>query len=171
MATSIDPQRTIRDLQDLRSLTGDADGAQRVAFTPTWLTARAWFREQLAGLPVEVHADAAGNVWTTLPGTSDRAVVIGSHIDSVPNGGWLDGCLGLLAGLEVLRRVAAEYAGTPPVTLRVVDWADEEGARELEAEGDFIGGRGGGLGGAEDGGGGEGGGGREGEETGEVHGM
>jgi len=129
MATSIDPQRTIRDLQDLRSLTGDADGAQRVAFTPTWLAARAWFRERLAGLPVEVHADAAGNVWTTLPGTSDRAVVIGSHMDSVPNGGWLDGCLGLLAGLEVLRRVAAKYAGKPPVTLRVVDWADEEGAR------------------------------------------
>ena len=107
MATSIDPQRTIRDLQELRSLTGDADGAQRVAFTPTWLAARAWFRERLTGLPVEVHEDAAGNVWTTLPGASERAVVIGSHIDSVPNGGWLDGCLGLLAGLEVLRRVCA----------------------------------------------------------------
>jgi len=129
MAATLDPRRTIRDLEELRALTGDADGAQRVAFTPTWLAARAWFRERLAGLPVEVHADAAGNVWTTLPGASDRAVVIGSHIDSVPNGGWLDGCLGLLAGLEVLRRVAADYAGTPPVTLRVVDWADEEGAR------------------------------------------
>ena len=129
MATSIDPQRTIRDLQDLRSLTGDADGAQRVAFTPVWRAARAWFRERLAGLPVEVHEDAAGNVWTTLRGASDRAVVLGSHIDSVPNGGWLDGCLGLLAGLEVLRRVCAEHAGRPPVTVRVVDWADEEGAR------------------------------------------
>ncbi len=129
MATSIDPQRTIRDLQDLRSLTGDGDGAQRVAFTPTWLTARTWFQERLAGLPVEVHQDAAGNVWTTLRGASDRAVVLGSHIDSVPNGGWLDGCLGLLAGLEVLRRVSVEHAGKPPVTVRVVDWADEEGAR------------------------------------------
>ena len=129
MATSIDPQRTIRDLQDLRSLTGDGDGAQRVAFTPTWLAARAWFRERLAGLPVEVHQDAAGNVWTTLRGASDRAVVLGSHIDSVPNGGWLDGCLGLLAGLEVLRRVSVEHAGKPPVSVHVVDWADEEGAR------------------------------------------
>ena len=129
MATSIDPQRTIRDLQDLRSLTGDGDGAQRVAFTPTWLTARTWFQERLAGLPVEVHQDAAGNVWTTLRGASDRAVVLGSHIDSVPNGGWLDGCLGLLAGLEVLRRVSVEHAGKPPFTVRVVDWADEEGAR------------------------------------------
>lgn len=126
---SLDPQRTIRELEELRTLTGDADGAQRVAFTPTWQRARAWFRQQLAGLPVEVHEDAAGNVWTTLPGASRRAVVIGGHIDSVPNGGWLDGCLDLLAGLEVLRRVAAEYRGRPPVTLRLVDWADEEGAR------------------------------------------
>ena len=126
---SIDPQRTLRELQELRSLTGDEAGAQRVAFTPTWVAARAWFRERLAGLPVEVHEDAAGNVWTTLAGASDRAVVIGSHIDSVPDGGWLDGCLGLLAGVEVLRRVCAAYAGRPPVTLRVVDWADEEGAR------------------------------------------
>ncbi len=129
MAARLDPQRTIRELEELRSLTGDADGAQRVAFTPAWQRARAWFRERLAGLPVEVHGDAAGNVWTTLPGACDRAVVIGSHIDSVPNGGWLDGCLGLLAGLEVLRRVAAESEGRPPVTLRLVDWADEEGAR------------------------------------------
>jgi hydantoinase/carbamoylase family amidase len=129
MATALDPQRTIRELSELRALTGDSGGAQRVAFTPTWRAARAWFRERLVELPVEVHEDAAGNVWATLPGASDRAVVVGSHIDSVPNGGWLDGCLGLLAGLEVLRRVCAEHAGRPPVTLRVVDWADEEGAR------------------------------------------
>jgi len=129
MAGLLDPQRTIRELEELRALTSDTNGAQRLAFTPTWLLARAWFLERLAGLPVETHADAAGNVWTTLAGTSPRAVVIGSHIDSVPNGGWLDGCLGLLAGVEVLRRVAAEHAGRPPVTLRVVDWADEEGAR------------------------------------------
>jgi hydantoinase/carbamoylase family amidase len=126
---SIDPTRTIRELEELRSLTGDADGAQRVAFTPTWVKARGWFRERLAGLPVEIHEDAAGNVWTTLTGASDRAVVIGSHIDSVPNGGWLDGCLGLVAGIEVLRRIVAEHAGRPPVTVRLVDWADEEGAR------------------------------------------
>lgn len=126
---TLDPWRTIRELEDLRALTGDEDGAQRVAFTPVWLAARAWFRDQIAGLPVEVHHDAAGNVWTTLPGEREQAVVIGSHIDSVPNGGWLDGCLGLMAGVEVLRRVAADYDGRPPVTLRVVDWADEEGAR------------------------------------------
>ncbi|MGI9178399.1 MAG: hydantoinase/carbamoylase family amidase [Pirellulales bacterium] len=129
MSFTADPTRTIRELEALRTLTADADGAQRVAFTPMWLTARQWFRELLAGLPVEIHDDAAGNRWTTLPGASDRALVIGSHIDSVPNGGWLDGCLGLLAGVEVLRRMAAEHAGRPPLTVRVVDWADEEGAR------------------------------------------
>jgi hydantoinase/carbamoylase family amidase len=129
MAGSLDPRRTIRELRELRSLTADDTGAQRVAFTPTWLAARRWLRDRFAGLPVESHEDAAGNLWTTLPGASDRTLVIGSHIDSVPNGGWLDGCLGLLAGVEVLRRIHAEHGGRPPVTVRIVDWADEEGAR------------------------------------------
>jgi N-carbamoyl-L-amino-acid hydrolase len=126
---SLDPARTIRELEELRALTRDENGAQRVAFTPTWVRARQWLRERFAGLPVEMHDDAAGNFWATLPGESDRAVLIGGHIDSVPNGGWLDGCLNTLAGVEVMRRVAAEYDGRPPVTLRVVDWCDEEGAR------------------------------------------
>jgi hydantoinase/carbamoylase family amidase len=54
-------------------------------------------------------------------------VLLGGHIDSVPNGGWLDGCLNVMAAVEVLRRIAGE--GTPPVTVRLVNWADEEGAR------------------------------------------
>lgn len=111
-------------------LTGDENGAQRVAFTEKWVQARAWLRAKLAELPVEVHTDAAGNLWATLAGESESALVIGGHIDSVPNGGWLDGCLNVVAGVEILRRVAAEYAGgRPPVTVRLVDWADEEGAR------------------------------------------
>ncbi|HUD48209.1 MAG TPA: hydantoinase/carbamoylase family amidase, partial [Candidatus Baltobacteraceae bacterium] len=76
-----------------------------------------------------IHNDAAGNTWMTLPGASQRALLIGGHIDSVPNGGWLDGCLNLLAGVEVLRRIHAQFPGKPPVTVRLVDWADEEGAR------------------------------------------
>ena len=124
---ALQPQRTIEELKELRALTGDAEGAQRVAFTDTWVTARSWMREKLAQLPVEVEIDAAGNQWATLRGTSDKELLIGGHIDSVPNGGWLDGCLNVLAGLEVLRRIATE--GTPPVTVRLVDWADEEGAR------------------------------------------
>jgi hydantoinase/carbamoylase family amidase len=121
------PQRTIAELKELRSLTGNSDGAQRVAFTETWALARKWFRGKLAELPVEVHQDPAGNLWATLEGQRKEALIIGGHIDSVPNGGWLDGCLNLLAGLEVLRRVASEEK--PPITVRLVDWADEEGAR------------------------------------------
>jgi N-carbamoyl-L-amino-acid hydrolase len=129
MNPSFDPGRTVAELKELRRLTSDENGAQRVAFTKTWLAARAWLREKLGALPVETHADEAGNLWSTLRGTSDRALLIGGHMDSVPNGGWLDGCLNVLAGLEVLRRISAQYGGKPPVTVRLVDWADEEGAR------------------------------------------
>ncbi len=124
---TLDPQRTIAELKELRALTGDEHGAQRVAWTGTWRQSRAWFTTKLAGLNVEDHCDAAGNRWITLPGQSPQALILGSHLDSVPNGGWLDGCLGVLTGLEVLRGFATN--GPPPVTIRLVDWADEEGAR------------------------------------------
>lgn len=126
---SLNPKRTVAELKELRSLTGDEHGAQRVAFTPTWAKARAWLRTKLEAVATEVHEDAAGNTWATLQGESEQALLIGGHFDSVPNGGWLDGCLNVLAGLEILRRIHAEYNGKPPVTVRVVDWADEEGAR------------------------------------------
>ena len=126
---SIDSRRAISDLQELGSLTADDHGAQRLAWSPTWLKARAWFQTKLQSLPVEHHYDAAGNSWTTLPGDSDRTLILGSHLDSVPNGGWLDGALGVLASLAVLRSIAEEFNGKPPITIRLVDWADEEGAR------------------------------------------
>lgn len=119
--------RVIHALKALRDLTGNANGAQRLCWTETWTQARQWLRAQLSALPVEVTTDQAGNLWATLRGQSDKALLIGGHLDSVPNGGWLDGCLNVLAGLEVMRRIASE--GTPPVTVRLVDWADEEGAR------------------------------------------
>lgn len=125
----LDPKRTVAELKELRALTSDDNGAQRVAWTEVWMKAQAWFREKLSGLPVEHHVDAAGNRWTTLHGQSPRALLLGSHLDSVPNGGWLDGSLGVLASLEVLRHFAEEYGGKPPLTIRLVDWADEEGAR------------------------------------------
>jgi hydantoinase/carbamoylase family amidase len=126
-AVPLDPSRTVAELKELRELTGDEDGAQRVAWTDTWETARGWLRERLAGTGVTEEVDQAGNQWFTLAGGSDRSLLIGGHIDSVPNGGWLDGCLNVLAGAEVLRRIAAD--GSPPVTIRLVNWADEEGAR------------------------------------------
>jgi N-carbamoyl-L-amino-acid hydrolase len=125
----LDPKRAIAELKELRDLTSDSDGAQRVAWTDTWLKARGWFETKWRDLPVEHHDDPAGNRWLTLPGQSPRALILGSHLDSVPNGGWLDGPLGMLAGLAILRRINEEYDGRPPVTVRLVDWADEEGAR------------------------------------------
>ena len=127
--STLNPQRTVAELKELRALTGDDNGAQRVAFTPTWLQARAFLRSKVAGLPLEIHDDAAGNTWFTLRGESEKCLLIGGHIDSVPNGGWLDGCLNVLAGVEVLRRINSHYNGMPPVTVRLVDWCDEEGAR------------------------------------------
>ena len=126
---SLYPERTVVELKELRELTSDENGAQRVAWTDVWQRARKWFASKLVGLPIEHHYDTAGNNWVTLRGVSEKALLIGGHLDSVPNGGWLDGSLNVLAGLEVLRRFATEFHGKPPLTVRLVDWADEEGAR------------------------------------------
>ena len=126
---SLNPKRTVAELKELRAVTSDEHGAQRVAWTDTWLKARDWYVKKLAELPVEHHYDAAGNNWVTLRGASEKCLLIGGHLDSVPNGGWLDGALNVVAGLEVLRRFASEFNGRPPLTVRLVDWADEEGAR------------------------------------------
>jgi hydantoinase/carbamoylase family amidase len=126
-APIVDPARVVDALRELRALTGDAHGAQRLAWTPTWALAREWLRERLGGSPVVVDLDEAGNLWATLPGQRPDSLVIGSHLDSIPEGGWLDGCLGVLAGAEILLGLAAR--GMPPVTVKLVDWADEEGVR------------------------------------------
>jgi acetylornithine deacetylase/succinyl-diaminopimelate desuccinylase-like protein len=129
MNSSLNPHRTVAELKELRALTGDENGAQRVAFTPMWVKTRDWLKKKLSELPVETHTDAAGNLWTTLRGESEKSLLIGGHMDSVPNGGWLDGCLNVVAGMEILRRIHSQYNGQPPITIRLVDWADEEGAR------------------------------------------
>ncbi len=124
---ALESARVVAQLRELQQLTGDENGAQRVAWTDIWNRARTWLDSLLAGIPVERERDEAGNDWWTLRGDSSRAVLLGGHIDSVPNGGWLDGCLNVVAGAEVLRRIAD--AGLPAVTVRLVNWADEEGAR------------------------------------------
>ena len=126
-AVATDPQRVIADLRALAELTGGPGGARRLCWTDEWVAARGFLRERLAELPVGVDLDEAGNLWARLEGASPDTVVIGSHLDSVPNGGWLDGALGVLAALEVLRSFAA--AGTPACSIALVDFADEEGAR------------------------------------------
>jgi N-carbamoyl-L-amino-acid hydrolase len=126
-ALDVDAARAVEDLRELRRRTGDDDGAQRVAWTDTWEAARDWLRGELAGIEgVTVRIDPAGNLWATLPGASDQSIILGGHIDSVPNGGWLDGALNVIGALETLRALAAE---PQPLTVHLVDWADEEGAR------------------------------------------
>ncbi len=122
----LDPARTVAELVELAELTSDGEGAQRVAWSDTWESAREWLRRGLARTGAREEIDEAGNQWFTL-GEGDRPLLIGGHLDSVPNGGWLDGALNVVAGMEVLRRIAEE--GTPPVPVRLVNWADEEGAR------------------------------------------
>jgi N-carbamoyl-L-amino-acid hydrolase len=119
-------QRVITDLRELAARTSNADGAQRLAWGPIWREARAWFATKVADLGLHIETDSAGNNWVTLRGASARTVIVGSHLDSVPNGGWLDGALGVAAALEALRLHATSV---PAVTLKLVDWADEEGAR------------------------------------------
>jgi allantoate deiminase len=124
----VDARRAVEELKELADLTGGPDGARRVAWTGEWEKAREWFRgklEEIEGI-TEIETDEAGNVWATAPGDSERAVLVGGHIDSVPGGGWLDGALNVVGALEVMRALAPEQR---PVTLRLVDWADEEGAR------------------------------------------
>jgi hydantoinase/carbamoylase family amidase len=124
----MDADRVIGDLRELARLTGGPDGARRVCWTDEWTRAREFLLSRLRELPVSISFDEAGNLWADLRGERDDAVVVvGSHSDSVPNGGWLDGALGIYAAVEALRAHAVD--GRPPVGLRLVDWADEEGAR------------------------------------------
>ena len=122
----VDTRRAVEELRELHRLTGGEEGAQRVCWTETWRTAREWLRGLLDEIECEVETDEAGNLWATAPGDSEEAIILGGHMDSVPNGGWLDGCLNTIAAVETLRVLAPQRR---PLTLRLVDWADEEGAR------------------------------------------
>ena len=119
--------RVIADLKELAELTSTPEGAQRVAWGPIWRQSRDWFENKVKALGLTMERDSAGNAWVTLPGKTDDVVIVGGHLDSVPNGGWLDGVLGTLVALEGIRR--AQASGDIAATIKVVDWADEEGAR------------------------------------------
>src|SRR5262245_42873295 len=124
----IDAERVIADLRELARRTSDGDGAQRLCWGEGWRTAREFLGELLGELGLEREIDEAGNAWAYLRGDREPALALGSHVDSVPNGGWLDGALGVMGAVGVLRAWAGAE-GQPPQTLALVDWADEEGAR------------------------------------------
>src|SRR5919197_6372442 len=105
--SEVDPGRAVAGLRELARLTGDDDGAQRVAWTDTWRTALEWFKGELAGIDgVGVDSDEAGNIWATAPGDSGRFVVIGGHLGSVPHSGRLGRAPHVIARLEGLRALA-----------------------------------------------------------------
>ncbi len=125
----LDPQAVIADLDELATKSGGRfAGAKRLAWTPQWVEARSWLTSKLVDLGLDPERDQAGNLWARIDGAEERFMIVGSHIDAVPDGGWLDGALGLMTALETIRQLA-RGGSTPPIGVRFVDWADEEGAR------------------------------------------
>jgi hydantoinase/carbamoylase family amidase len=125
---AIDANRVIADLRELDRRTGGTSGARRLCWGDGWREARSLLDELLGEIGLAAESDAAGNLWAVLEGEAEPALALGSHLDSVPDGGWLDGALGVMAALGVLRAWST-LDGPPPRTLMLVDWADEEGAR------------------------------------------
>jgi N-carbamoyl-L-amino-acid hydrolase len=125
----LDLEAVIADLDELAAMSGGRfAGAKRLAWTPQWRDARAWLRSKLGDVGLDPEQDQAGNLWARIRGEEDRFVIVGSHLDAVPDGGWLDGALGLITALETVRQLTRAGARVP-LGVRFVDWADEEGAR------------------------------------------
>lgn len=107
--------------------TGDG-GVQRPTFSEAHLAARLWFRDRITETGLEFRTDGAGNHSAFLPcGPKDApTLLIGSHLDSVPNGGRFDGALGVMAAFEVLRTTQQQKLKLR-VNLEAIDFTDEEG--------------------------------------------
>ncbi|MEP1962448.1 hydantoinase/carbamoylase family amidase [Tateyamaria sp.] len=118
----IDPNRFLSDLHKLRSFgaSGVGKGVVRPAYSEPDLAARDWLASQMAEAGLTPRWDAMGNLFGLAEGPS---LLLGSHSDSQPTGGWLDGALGVVAALEVAR--AARESGGPAIS--VVSFQDEEG--------------------------------------------
>jgi hydantoinase/carbamoylase family amidase len=125
---SINEERLLADLDTLAAIGRTEAGLYRVAWTPAYRQGVDWLKERFAAAGLETTEDAATNVWGRWNVGSGPALVLGSHIDAVPNGGNYDGAFGVFAALEVLRTLR-EAGVTPPFPLAAVAWADEEGAR------------------------------------------
>src|SRR5256714_4596543 len=127
--SDINGERLLADLRTLAAIGGLPDGGvDRLAWSEPDLAGRRWFAERMSEAGIEARVDAALNVFGHLPGTVGPWVLTGSHLDSVPNGGRLDGAYGAVAALEVLRTLAE--SGDPfAEQLEIVGFADEEGVR------------------------------------------
>lgn len=126
---SINHQRLKHDIETLATIGREAhnQGINRPAFSDADMQARAWLKQQVEEAGLEVYEDGAGNIHGRLNWDASKAsVMTGSHIDSVPGGGHLDGVLGVLSGLECLRTLK-ESGLALPRPLEVVAFSDEEG--------------------------------------------
>ena len=116
----IDSKRFLSDLHKLRSFGASGTGVVRPAFSEADVAARGWLAERMEAAGLQPHMDPAGNLFGL---AGERSLLIGSHSDSQPEGGWLDGALGVVMGLEIAR--AAREAGGPAISC--VSFQDEEG--------------------------------------------
>ncbi|WP_296479174.1 hydantoinase/carbamoylase family amidase [Roseinatronobacter sp.] len=118
----VDRERFLKDLHELRSFgaSGTGKGVVRPAFCAADIAAREWLAGRMRDAGLDARFDPVGNLWGLSEG---KSFLIGSHSDSQPEGGWLDGALGVVMGLELAR--AAREAGGPAVS--VVSFQDEEG--------------------------------------------
>ncbi|MEX0344639.1 MAG: M20/M25/M40 family metallo-hydrolase, partial [Rhizobiaceae bacterium] len=118
------PDRFLSDLHELRRFgaSGVGKGVQRPAFSKDDIAARKWLAARFEAAGLKPHFDPAGNLFGLAEGPS---LLLGSHTDSQPEGGWLDGALGVVAALEVARACREAGPAGPPIS--VVSFQDEEG--------------------------------------------
>ncbi len=122
---SINGDRVISDLRELATIGAFQTGVDRVAFSAVDIQARRWLVEKLRQAGLEGSLDRAGNVLGRDPKAA-KAILVGSHTDTVPKGGWLDGALGVIYALEAARS-AFKSGETSAVGVDVISFADEEG--------------------------------------------
>jgi N-carbamoyl-L-amino-acid hydrolase len=120
----INAERLLKDLRDLRAIGTVGHGVVRPAFSDTDMAARRWLKQRYKDAGLDATLDGVGNVL----GRSRKngpALIIGSHSDTQPEGGWLDGALGVIYGLEIAR-ACAEDPDTADLAIDTVSWQDEE---------------------------------------------
>ncbi|MGA8261311.1 MAG: M28 family peptidase, partial [Arenicellales bacterium] len=118
----VDPARLLSELHELRRFGAQGSGVVRRAFSSADVASRHWLASRMKDSGLDPVFDPAGNLFG-LPPTKKKCILLGSHSDTQPEGGWLDGAYGVICGLEVAR--ASMEGGGPPVA--VVSFQDEEG--------------------------------------------
>lgn len=125
---AVNTARMMADLDALDVIGRTDAGLYRVAWSPAYRAGIDWLRGRFTEAGLDAREDAATNLWGRWQAGNDKTLLLGSHIDAVPNGGKYDGAYGVLVGLEVMRTLREAHV-EPPFPIAVVAWADEEGAR------------------------------------------